>query len=157
MSGFKVALVMSLVGVSVASCVEGGSYDGGGYDGGVYSSSSVYVGGYDGYDGGYDGRYRYYRNADRRWDNQNYYRNRNRDWQGQPDRDARGPRPDRDMRGPRPDQGSGGPRPDRDASGPRPDRRPDQAPSRNYSGAPYGPDSCGSPDCTGISTRGSNR
>jgi hypothetical protein len=135
MSVLKLIAAIGLTGLSLASCVDGDSYGGGGYGSSVYGGG-VYLGGYDGYYGGYGGPYPYYgrydRYSGRRWDNhRDDYRRGNRDWQGQ--------------------------RHDRDTSGPRPERQTYRTPTRNYNAAPYSPSSCGSLDCNGMSSRGSNR
>jgi hypothetical protein len=138
----KFAAAIGLTGLSLAGCVDDGGY-GGGYNGGygvVYSSG--YGDGYNGgYGGGYGGGYRPYRRydnyPDRRWDNGGDYRRPNRDWQG--DR-----RPDRN-------QAQNRPQPN------RPDRQDNRPQTRDNPVGPYSPDSCGALDCTGLSTRGSNR
>ena len=150
MSILKFVAAIGLTGLSLASCVDSASYG----DGGYAYGSGVYIGGYDGgydrYYGGYDNPYRYRRYdryPGRDWDNRNDYRRGNdyrqgnNNWRGNNDRPGQG-------------GNSGAGRP----SGPRPDRPSNPGPARNYPIGPYSPNSCGGAlDCTGISTRGSNR
>jgi hypothetical protein len=145
----KFAAAIGLMGLSLAGCVDDAGY-GGGYGGGVVYSSGYGDGYNGGYGGGYNDGYRPYRRYDnysnRRWDNGGDYRRPNRDWQG--DR-----RPDRNQGGSRPDNNQAQNRPQPN----RPDRQDNRPQNRNNQPGPYSPDSCGALDCTGLSTRGSNR
>ena len=129
----KFVTAIGLTGLSLAGCVDGGGYNSG------YVVS---------YDSGYDGGYRYDRGYDnysyRRWDDRGDYRRP--DWQGQ--------RRDRNPQGQRSDnyQAQYRPQPNR-----QPDRQNYPPQVRDSNVGPYSPDSCGQLDCTGLSTRGSNR
>lgn len=146
----KFAAAIGLAGLSLAGCVEGGTYYSG-YGGGYGSY-------YDGYGYGYDGGYRNVRRYDnypyRRWDGgydgggQDWHRDRRPDgnWQGQ--------RPDRNQQGSRPNYNQSQNRP-QPSGQPGPQNNPPRI--NDSRSGPYSPDSCGSIDCTGQTLRGSNR